>query len=136
MLICVYIDLINCLDVKISYIITQIHFLLDKGADPNQKAHCGAIALHFAAECGHDTIVRELLKYETKITKNVSGTTPLIAAAERTRAGVECLVQREKVTKEEIIDAYELLGASYANDKDSYSLTKAYKYLHKAMELR
>lgn len=93
--------------------------------------------MHFAAECGHTQIVRELLKYGTKMTKNVSGMTPLIAAAERTRAEVvECLVKRDKVMKEEIIDAYELLGASYANDKDSYCLIKAYKYLHKAMELR
>ncbi|XP_029162771.1 protein fem-1 homolog B [Nylanderia fulva] len=114
-----------------------VNFLLDKGADPNKKAFCGATALHFAAECGHSSIVCELLKYGTKMTKNVSGMTPLITAAERTRAEVvEYLVQREEVTKEEIIDAYELLGASYANDKDNYCLTKAYKYLYKAMELR
>ncbi|KAL6427861.1 hypothetical protein ACFW04_008359 [Cataglyphis niger] len=114
-----------------------VNFLLDKGADPNKKAFCGATALHFAAECGHSNIVRELLKYGTKMTKNVSGMTPLITAAERTRAEVvEYLVQREEVTKKEIIDAYELLGASYANDKDNYCLIKAYKYLYKAMELR
>lgn len=114
-----------------------VNFLLEKGADPNKKAFCGATALHFAAECGHSHIVCELLKYGTKMTKNVSGMTPLITAAERTRAEVvEYLVQREEVTKEEIIDAYELLGASYANDKDNYCLTKAYKYLYKAMELR
>ncbi|GAB1861239.1 Protein fem-1-like protein B [Camponotus japonicus] len=114
-----------------------VNFLLDKGADPNKKAFCGATALHFAAECGHSNIVCELLKYGTKMTKNVSGMTPLITAAERTRAEVvEYLVQREEVTKEEIIDAYELLGASYANDKDNYCLIKAYKYLYKAMELR
>ncbi|RLU19802.1 hypothetical protein DMN91_008361 [Ooceraea biroi] len=114
-----------------------VNFLLDKGADPNKKAYCGATALHFAAECGHSTIVCELLKYGAKMTKSVSGMTPLITAAERTRAEVvECLVQRQEVTKEEIIEAYELLGASYANDKDSYCLTKAYKYLHQAMELR
>lgn len=110
---------------------------MERGADPNEKANCGATALHFAAECGHSTIISELLKFGTKMTKNVSGMTPLIVAAERTRAGVvECLVQKEEVTKEEIIDAYELLGASYANDKDSYCLIKAYKYLCKAMELR
>lgn len=116
---------------------SQVNFLLDKGADLNQKAHCGATALHFAAECGHTAIVCELLKYGTKMTKNASGMTPLITAAERTRAEVvECLVRREEVSKEEIIDAYELLGASYANDKDSYCLIKAYRYLHQAMELR
>ncbi|XP_071558315.1 protein fem-1 homolog B [Temnothorax nylanderi] len=114
-----------------------VNFLLDKSADPNKKAYCGATALHFAAECGHSAIVCELLKYGTEMTKNVSGMTPLITAAERTRAEVvEYLVQRREVTKEEVIDAYELLGASYANDKDNYCLTKAYMYLYKAMELR
>lgn len=115
----------------------QVNFLLDKTADPNKKAYCGATALHFAAECGHTNIVCELLKYGAQMIKNVSGMTPLITAAERTRAEVvEYLVQRREVTKEEIIDAYELLGASYANDKDNYCLTKAYMYLYKAMELR
>ncbi|XP_012534540.1 protein fem-1 homolog B [Monomorium pharaonis] len=114
-----------------------VNFLLDKAADPNKKAYCGATALHFAAECGHTAIVRELLKHRAQMTKNVSGMTPLITAAERTRAEVvEYLVQNTEVTKEEIIDAYELLGASYANDKDNYCLNKAYTYLHKAMELR
>lgn len=34
------------------------------------------------------------------------------------------------------IDALELMGASFANDKDNYSLNKAYHYLILAMELR
>lgn len=34
------------------------------------------------------------------------------------------------------IDALELMGASFANDKDNYSLNKAYHYLMLAMELR
>lgn len=34
------------------------------------------------------------------------------------------------------IDALELMGASFANDKDNYSLNKAYHYLLLAMELR
>ncbi|KAG5326487.1 FEM1B protein, partial [Acromyrmex heyeri] len=114
-----------------------VNFLLDKAADPNKKAYCGATALHFAAECGHNTIVYELLKHGAQMTKNVSGMTPLITAAERTREEVvEYLVKRPEVTKEEKIDAYELLGASYANDKDNYSLNMAYTYLWKAMQLR
>lgn len=114
-----------------------VNFLLENGADLNEKALCGGTALHFAAECGHAHIVSELLRYGTKMTKNVSGMTPLIAAAERTRIQVvEYLVALGEVTKQEIIDAYELLGASYANNKDWYNLTLAYRYLHKAMELR
>ncbi|XP_063980650.1 protein fem-1 homolog B isoform X2 [Diachasmimorpha longicaudata] len=112
-------------------------FLLEQGANPNEKALCGATALHFAAEYGHCNIVSELLKYGTTITKNVSGMTPLIAAAERTRANVvEYLISENVATKEEVIEAYELLGASFANDKDNYCLSTAYTYLHKAMEMR
>ena len=110
---------------------------MENGANPNEKENCGAAALHFASECGHCKIVTELLKYGTKITENVSGMTPLMSAAERTRRHVvECFVAREEVTKEEVIDAYELLGASYANDKDNYCLRWSYSYLHKAMQLR
>lgn len=93
--------------------------------------------MHFAAECGHFHIVSELLLHGAKMTKNNSGMTPLIAAAERTRTEVvECLVARDEVTKEDKIEAYELLGASYANDKDNYCVTKGYKYLYEAMKLR
>jgi Fem-1 family protein b len=35
-----------------------------------------------------------------------------------------------------MIDTFELIGASFANDKDNYDLSKSYLYLYKAMELR
>jgi Fem-1 family protein b len=38
--------------------------------------------------------------------------------------------------QEEKIEALELLGASYANDKDNYDLSKAYEYLHRTMVMR
>ncbi|KAJ9592024.1 hypothetical protein L9F63_001463, partial [Diploptera punctata] len=114
-----------------------VSFLLEKGANPDEKAHCGATALHFASECGHVAIVKELLEYGAHITKNESGMSPLIAAAERTRADVvEYLVTRPEVSQEERIEALELLGASYANDKDNYCLELAYQYLHRTMEMR
>ena len=115
----------------------QVTFLLQKGANPNEKANCDTTALHLAAERGHTNIVSELLKYGTNMTKNISGMTPLIAAAERTRAEVvEYLIKYVEVSREEAIEAYELLGASYANDERNYCLTKAYKYLWKAMKHR
>ena len=65
------------------------------------------------------------------------GMSPLIAAAERTRADVvEYLVTRPEVSQEERIEALELLGASYANDKDNYCLELAYQYLRRTMEMR
>ncbi|XP_012260648.1 protein fem-1 homolog B [Athalia rosae] len=114
-----------------------VSYLLEIGANPDEEAHCGATALHLAAECGNFHVVSELLRYGARMTKNVSGMTPLIVAAERTRTKVvECLVERPEVTTVEKIEAYELLGASYANDKDYYCITTAYQYLHKAMQLR
>lgn len=110
---------------------------MENGANPNEKAHCGATALYFAAESGHIAIVKELLKYNAQFTENDVGMTALKAAAERTRADiVEYLVERPEISKEEQIEALELLGASYANDKDNYCLELAYKYLHRTMEMR
>jgi len=75
-----------------------VSFLLERGANPNEKAHCGATALHFSAECGHTSIVKELLDYGCQISKNESGMTPLIVAAERTRSEVvEYLITRPEV---------------------------------------
>lgn len=108
--------------------------LLDQGADPNQKAHCGATALHFSAECGHVAIVRELLEFGAKITCNEQGMSPLLCAAERTKSGVvDYLLTRPEFSRNERIEALELLGASFANDKDSYNIELAYSYLHRAM---
>lgn len=114
-----------------------VQFLLELGANPDEKAHCGATALHFAAECGHVKIVQELLVHGAKITKNEHGMTPLIAAAERTRSDVvEYLISRPDVTREEKVDSLELLGASFASDKDNYNIELAYKYMLKGMKER
>ena len=108
--------------------------LLEQGADPNQKAHCGATALHFSAECGHVAIVRELVEFSAKITFNEQGMSPLLCAAERTKSGVvDYLLTRPEFSRSERIEALELLGASFANDKDSYNIELAYSYLHCAM---
>lgn len=48
-------------------------YLLEEGANPDQKALCGATAMHFAAECGNLEIVKELMKHGAKMTKNEHG---------------------------------------------------------------
>lgn len=68
---------------------------------------------------------------------NTVGLTPLLAGAERTRLNiVEFLIKQDQVSFIDKIDALELLGASFANDKDSYSLELAYVFMRRAMELR
>ena len=114
-----------------------VSYLLDLGANPNEKAHCGATALHFAAECGHVKIVETLLNNGALVMSNEHHMTPLMAAAERACSEVvEFLISREETTEREKIDALELLGASYASDKDHYDLDKAYSYLERAMIIR
>ncbi|GFT91895.1 protein fem-1 homolog B [Nephila pilipes] len=111
-----------------------VEYLLGKKADPDTQAQCGATALHFAAEHGHLEIIKKLLKNGAKITKNKIGMTPLLSAAERSKSEVvEYFIKKSWCSKEESVEALELLGASFANDKDFYNLEKAYYYLHWAM---
>jgi len=114
-----------------------VQYLLSVGADPNSKALCGASALHFSAEIGNVPIVHCLLNHGAVMEPNEHGMTPLKAAAERCQAVmVDFLIERPEITKEQKIEALELLGASFANDKDNYDVGLAYTYLEKAMKLR
>uniref|UniRef100_A0AAR5Q6D3 Protein fem-1 homolog B n=1 Tax=Dendroctonus ponderosae TaxID=77166 RepID=A0AAR5Q6D3_DENPD len=114
-----------------------VSFLLRNGANPNERALCGATALHFSAECGYLEVVKELLSYNAIFYANDTGMTPIKSAAERTQQKVVAyLVERPEISKEEQVEALELLGASLANDKENYNISKAYKYLHQAMALR
>lgn len=97
----------------------------------------GETALHHAAQHGHIAVVEELLKYGALVLRDSKQMTPILQAAERSRIDiVECLIKNTEMTTIEIIEAYELLGASFANDKDNYCLEKSYMYLHRAMILR
>lgn len=114
-----------------------IEYLLSLNCDPDGKAKCGGTALHFAAETGHLEIFKCLLEHGAQLSKNSFGMTPLNSAAERTKGNiVEYLVSTDHASEMEKIEALELLGASYANDKDNYSRERAYHYLTWAMRER
>lgn len=114
-----------------------VRFLLEQGAEPNAKAHCGATALHFAAEAGHLEIVRELVRYQAAIVVNGHGMTPLKVAAESCKAEVvELLLAHAHCDPLSHIEALELLGASFANDRENYDLQKTFQYLLMAMRER
>ncbi|XP_022074196.1 protein fem-1 homolog B [Acanthochromis polyacanthus] len=111
-----------------------VKFLLEQGADPNAKAHCGATALHFAAEAGHLEIVKELMHCQAAMVMNGHGMTPLKVAAESCKADVvELLLAHADCDAHSRIEALELLGASFANDRENYDIQKTYHYLHMAM---
>ncbi|KAI9532641.1 Protein fem-1 B [Dissostichus eleginoides] len=111
-----------------------VQFLLERGADPNAKAHCGATALHFAAEAGHLEIVKELVRCQANMVVNGHGMTPLKVAAESCKAEVvELLLEHADCDAKSRIEALELLGASFANDRENYDIQRTYHYLHMAM---
>jgi len=114
-----------------------VSYLLTAGADPNTKALCGATALHFSAEIGNVEIVRCLLGAGARMEENEHGMTPLKAAAERCQAVmVDFLIERPEIDRVQQIEALELVGASFANDKDNYDVGMAYRYLERGMRLR
>lgn len=114
-----------------------VDYLLKAGADPNTKALCGASALHFSAEIGNVEIVRCLLDHGAKMEENEHGMTPLKAAAERCQAVmVDYLIERPEIDRVQQIEALELVGASFANDKDNYDVGMAYRCLERGMRLR
>ncbi|XP_037080986.1 protein fem-1 homolog B-like [Pollicipes pollicipes] len=114
-----------------------VQYLLSRGAELDRRTNCGATALHFAAECGHVAIVELLLSRGAALLPNELGLTPPLAAAERTQAAaVRTLLDRCPLSVAQRVDVLELMGATFANDKDSYNLERAAELLLEAMRLR
>ena len=93
-------------------------------------------ALHDAVERGHLKIVTELLALGASQLPNGLGLTPLLYACnECSIEMVEHIINRPECTKEQRIDALELLGATIANDMFGDS-EKAFSYMKRGMEMR
>ncbi|XP_051918219.1 protein fem-1 homolog B [Hippocampus zosterae] len=114
-----------------------VRFLLERGADPDARARCGATALHFAADAGHLAVVAELVRRRAVMAANGHGMTPLKVAAESCKEDVvELLLAHGDCEPARRVEALELLGASFANDRENYDLGKTYRYLRAAMDER
>lgn len=63
--------------------------------------------------------------------------TPILVAAERTHIKlVNYLIETLNLTREEIIEVEELLGASFLNDKDTYDFELGFSILLHSMQMR
>ena len=118
-----------------------VRYLLESGVNPNIGAKCGATALHFSSETGAMDIVKILIETgkANALLTNKYGLTPLMSAAEHCQEKVFKYLYdhcEHLLSDEQKVDAYELIGGSYANDKDHYNLQKCHEYLTKAMILR
>ena len=113
-----------------------ITYLINKGAFVDLQAKDGNTALHYAAQRGHLEVVSQLLSLGAPQLPNNQGLTPLLYACDYCSVEiVEYLINRPECTKEQRIDALELLGATIANDK-SRDIKKAFSYMKRGMEMR
>ena len=111
-----------------------ITYLVNKGAFVDLQDTDGITALHIAAEIGHLKTVSQLLTLGASQLPNNQGLTPLLYACDKGSIEiVEYLIKRPECTKEQRIDALELLGATIANSGDN---VKAFRYMKRGMEER
>ena len=116
--------------------LNTVTYLINKGAFIDLQDKDGNTALHYAVQWGHFEIVSELLALGALQLPNNQGLTPLLSACEKfSLEMVEHIIKRPECTKEQRIDALELLGATIANGK-SRDIKKAFSYMKRGMEMR
>ena len=116
--------------------VSIITYLINKGAFVDLQAKDGNTALHYAAQRGHLEVVSQLLSLGAPQLPNNQGLTPLLYACDCCSIEiVDYLIKRPECTKEQRIDALELLGATIANGK-SRDINKAFSYMKRGMEMR
>jgi len=114
--------------------ITQ--YLVERGARVNRRSIKGNTALHDCAESGSLAIMTYLIAHHAKLERDSYGMTPLLAAAVCGHTNiVEYLLARpDLVSRQEMVDALELLGATYVDKKND--LIAAIKYWKRALDKR
>ena len=114
--------------------VSIITYLINKGAFVDLQAKDGNTALHYTAQRGHLEVVSQLLSLGAPQLPNNQGLTPLLYACDCCSIEiVDYLIKRPECTKQQRIDALELLGATIANSNDN---VKAFSYMKRGMEER
>ena len=122
--------------------VNVVTFLIKHGADVDLQDKDGDIALHYAASSSLPEIVETLLNLGASHMCNHQGLTPLHQASISANiAVVEYLIQRPEITREQRVDALELLGASRATQYKEFSLLSFFvaeglMYIKRGMEER
>ena len=112
-------------------------YLINRGAIINLQCKYGSTALHDAVKRGYLEMVSQLLALGASQLPNNQGLTPLLYACDYCSVEiVEYLINRPECTKEQRIDALELLGATIANHYECRDTEKAFSYMKRGMEMR
>ena len=114
-----------------------VTYLINKGAFMDLQCKDGTTALHDAAGRGHLEIVSQLLSLGASQLPSNQGLTPLLYACDKCSVEiVEYLIKRPECTKEQRINALELLGATIADNDECRDTEKAFSYMKRGMEMR
>ncbi|KAK3593787.1 hypothetical protein CHS0354_014329, partial [Potamilus streckersoni] len=112
-------------------------YLLSRNMDLSAQDKQGCTLLHKAAEKGNVAMVDRLLKAGVAITKTKVGHTSLIVAAEYKQSDVvEHFIKTSLCSRQEKIDALELLGATFGCHPENQDSRKAMDYFRRAMKER
>ena len=112
-------------------------YLVKHGANINLQDNAGHSCLHYASKRGDVQLVCELLALGAKQTQNLNRLTPLLEASNDCKIEmVEWFINRPECSKEQRIDALELLGATIANGPHSYDIQRAFNFMKRGMEER
>ena len=115
-------------------------FLIKQGANLDLQDKDGDTALHYAVCTLSPEITDSILTLGASCKCNNWGLTPLLLASSIGGMGskvVEHLIKRPEITKEQRIDALELLGASIITSYDDlFRVEMGFKYIKRGMEER
>ena len=112
-------------------------YLVKHGANINLQDNHGRSCLHDASKRGHVQLVCKLLALGAKQTQTLDRLTPLLEASNDCKIEmVEWFINRPECSKEQRIDALELLGATIANNSKAYDIEKAFSFMKRGMEER
>ena len=114
-----------------------VDFLIERGANVNVKDKDDYTALHCATRQGFIAIANKLLSHRALQQRSKHRLTPLLSASNNCQMEmIEYLISRPMYTKQQRIDALELLGATIANDPDAYDIDNAFRYIKRGMRER
>ena len=124
--------------------VNVVTFLIKHGADVDLQHKDGDTALHYAASFSDvfPEIVETLLNLGASHMCNHQGLTPLHQASiTGNTAVVKCLIERPGITREQRVDALELLGASCATQYNKFRFHSSFAneglmYIKRGMEER
>ena len=115
-------------------------FLIKQGANLDLQDKDGDTALHYAVCTLSPEITDSILTLGASCKCNNWGLTPLLLASSIGGMGskvVEHMIKRPEITKEQRIDALELLGASIITSYDDlFRVEMGFKYINRGMEER